>query len=68
MTSHFELLSHFCNFHVEIRIQFGVSLKALRSENVGEHFLEAVRSYLCKNGILHQSSCVDTTSQNGVAK
>ncbi|KAL0546406.1 hypothetical protein IC582_016314 [Cucumis melo] len=34
--NHSELLSHFSNFHAEIRTQLGVWLRALRSDNVSE--------------------------------
>ncbi|KAL0560874.1 hypothetical protein IC582_001289 [Cucumis melo] len=68
MKSHTELLSHFYAFHVEIKNQFNVSIKTLRTDNAGEYFSHTLGSYLCEHGIIHQSSCVDTQSQNGIAE
>ncbi|KAL0539985.1 hypothetical protein IC582_024207 [Cucumis melo] len=63
-----ELLAHFCAFHAEIKNQFNVSIKTLRTDNAGEYFSHTLGSYLCEHGIIHQSSCADTPSQNGVAE
>ncbi|XP_031744711.1 uncharacterized protein LOC101207712 isoform X1 [Cucumis sativus] len=68
MKNRSELLSHFCAFHTEIKNQFNVSIKTLRTDNAGEYFSHSLGSYLCENGIIHQSSCADTPSQNGVAE
>ena len=48
--------------------QFSGSLKVLRSNNVEEYFSHALSSYLGEHEILHQSSCVDTPSQNEVVE
>ena len=45
-----------------------MSLETLRIDNAGEHFSHTLGSYLCEHGIIHQSSCVDSPSQNGVAE
>ena len=67
MTNRSELLSHFCAFHTEIKNQFNVSIKTLRTDNVGENFSHSLGSYLCEHGIIHQFSCADTQSHNDVA-
>ncbi|KAL0556546.1 hypothetical protein IC582_005060 [Cucumis melo] len=68
MKNRSELLFHFCAFHAEIKNQFNVSIKTLRTDNAGEYFSHTLGSYLCQHGIIHQSSCANTPSQNGVAK
>ena len=68
MKNRLELLSHFCAFHAEIKNQFNVSIKTLCTDNAGEYFSHSLGSYLCEHGIIHQSSCADTPSQNGVAE
>ena len=67
MKSCSKLFSHFSVFCAEIQTQFHVSVQTLRSDNVKEYLLEHFQSFMLQNGILHQTSCVDTPSQNGVA-
>lgn len=62
------LFSIFCNFCAEIKNQFNVSLKTLRSDNAKEYTSSLFSDYMANNGILHETSCVDTASQNGVAE
>ena len=40
----------------------------LQSHDAKEYLSESFQSYMIKNGIIHQTSCVDTPSQNGVAE
>lgn len=68
MKSRSELLSHFQSFCAEIKTQFNVSVKILRIDNAKEYFSAPFQTYMTKNGMLHQSSCADTPSQNGVAE
>ena len=68
MKSYFELFSHFSAFCAEIQIQFHVSIQTLRSDNAKEYLSELFQSFILQHGILHQTSCVDTISHNGVAK
>ncbi|KAL6311472.1 hypothetical protein AAG906_012053 [Vitis piasezkii] len=53
MKNRSEVFSHFCAFSAEIKTQY-----------VSNSF----QNYMSHNGILHQTSCVDTPSQNGVAE
>ncbi|RVX01807.1 Retrovirus-related Pol polyprotein from transposon TNT 1-94 [Vitis vinifera] len=39
-----------------------------RSDNGKEYVSNSFQNYMSHNGILHQTSCVDTPSQNGVAE
>ena len=68
MKSRFELFfSHFIASCAEIQTHFHVSIQTLRSNNAKEHLSEPFQSFILQLGILHQTSCVDTPSQNGVA-
>ncbi|KAK9063841.1 hypothetical protein SSX86_017713 [Deinandra increscens subsp. villosa] len=68
MKSRSEVFTHFCSFYSEIKTQFNVSVKTLRSDNAKEYLSESFQTHFLKNGILHESSCVDTPAQNGVAE
>ena len=58
----------FQNFHKMIQTQFQTNIQVLRTDNARDFFNSVLGSYLQSNGIIHQSSCVDTPQQNGVAK
>ena len=66
MKSRFELFSHFSAFCFEIQTQFHVPIQTMRSDNAKEYLWETFLSFLLQHGILHQTSCVDTPSHNGV--
>ena len=68
MKSRSELFSHFSAFCVEIQTQFHVSVQTLRSDNAKEYLSEPFQSFMLQHGILHQISCVETPSQNGVVE
>jgi len=55
-------------FHTMVQTQFQTNIKVLRTNNGREYYNSMLNSYLQKNGIIHQSSCVDTPQQNGVAE
>ena len=42
-------------------------MQTFRSNNAKEYLLEHFQSFMLHHGILHQTLCVDTLSQNGVA-
>ena len=48
--------------------QFGKKVKRFRSDNGTEFINNEVQSYFLNNGILHESSCVHTPQQNGLAE
>lgn len=66
MKNRSELFSHFTAFCAEIKTQFNVSVQILRSDNAKEYLSKYFRNYMVQHGIIHQTSCVDTPSQNGV--
>ena len=63
-----EVNSIFLIFHKFVCTQFGTKIHALRSDNGKEYFNHNFVTYLQNEGIVYQSSCVDTPQQNGVAK
>ena len=63
-----ELFSHFSFFCSKILTQFHVLVQTLKSDNTKEYLSEPFQSFMLQHGILHQTSYVDTPSQNGVAK
>ena len=63
-----ELFSNFRVFYAEIHTQFHVYIQNLRSDNAKEYLSEQFQSFMLQNDILHQTSCVGTPSQNGVAE
>ena len=58
----------FPNFHKMIQNQFQTKIKILRTDNAKEFFKYVLGVYLLDQGIIHQSSCVDTPQQNGIAE
>ena len=68
MKNHCELFSHLSAFCAEIQTQFHVSVKILRSDNAKEYLSEPFQSFMLQHQILHQTFCVDTPFQNGVAE
>lgn len=51
-----------------IKNQFGVQPKRFRSDNARDYFNETLTSFFQKQGVIHESSCVETPQQNGVAE
>ena len=63
-----ELFSHFHAFCAKIHTRFHVYVQNMRSDNAEEYMSEQFQPLMLQNGILHQTSCVDTPSENGVAE
>ncbi|CAH9083140.1 unnamed protein product [Cuscuta epithymum] len=63
-----ELFTHFSAFCVEIKTQFNVLVRVLRGDNAQEYLSAPFKSFMLQHGIIHQTSCVDTPPQNGVAE
>ena len=68
MKSRSKLFSHFSAFCAEIQTQFQVFVQTLRSDNAKEYLSEPFQSFMLQHRILHQTSCVNTPFQNGVAE
>ena len=45
-----------------------MGIKKLRFDNAREYFNQVLSLYFQKEGIIHESSCVDTPEQNGVTE
>jgi hypothetical protein len=63
-----DVFSVFQMFHKMIQTQFNTSIKIVRSDNGGEYMSGDLRTYFREHGIIHQTTCVDTPQQNGVAE
>lgn len=68
MKSRSELFTIFCHFCSKIHTQFGCFVSVLCSDNAKEYFSEPFLIFMNENGMLHQSSCILTPQQNGVAE
>ncbi|CAL0299836.1 unnamed protein product [Lupinus luteus] len=53
------------NFSSLVNTQFGLRIKSIRSDNDKEFCLN---EFYAKNGIEHQTSCVETPQQNGIVE
>ena len=56
----------FQTFHSMVQQQFNVKIQILRTDNGKEYFNSIIGHYLSQQGIIHQSSCVDTPQQMGL--
>ena len=63
-----EVAQLFQYFHNMVKTQFQACIQVLRTDNGREYYNSELGSYLQKHGIVHQSSCVNTPQQNGVAE
>ncbi|GAB2275324.1 hypothetical protein Dimus_039121 [Dionaea muscipula] len=68
MKNRSELFSIFTVFHAEIQTQFSLPIRTFRSDNASEYFSHSFTTFMATHGILHESSCPDTPSQNGVTE
>ena len=68
MKNRSKLFSHFRTLCAEIHAQFHLYVQTLRSDNAKEYLSEPFQSFMLQNVFLHQTSCVDTPSQNGVSE
>lgn len=58
----------FKNFNTMIQTQFQTKKQVLKTDNAKEYFEYVLGDYLLSQGIVHQSSCVNTPQQNGIAE
>lgn len=68
MKDHSELFSIVQTFCAEIKNQFGVSICTFRRDNAREYLSSQFKQFMSTHGILHQTSCPNTTQQNGIAE
>ena len=63
-----ELFHIFQSFFNEIKTEFGVLIRVLRSDNGCEYFSHYFKQFMASHSILHQTSCDYTPHQNGVVE
>ena len=63
-----EVISAFKNFYTLVCNQYGAKVKVLRSDNGTEYINKDFSDFLSSLGIIHQTTCVSTSEQNGVAE
>ena len=59
------VLPSFCKM---IYTQFGTPIKKFRTDNARDYFNNHLHQSFQQEGIIHESSCIDTPQQNGVAE
>ena len=55
-------------FFAMVERQFNTLIKCFRSDNARDFFNETLSTFFRTKGVIHQSSCVRTPEQNGVAE
>ncbi|PKU66636.1 Retrovirus-related Pol polyprotein from transposon TNT 1-94 [Dendrobium catenatum] len=68
LTNKSDMFDKFCEFHKLIERQFAHKIKILRTDNGTEFVNHKFHTYCKHTGILHQTTCPHTPSQNGVAE
>ncbi len=68
MKSKHEVIDKFMEFKALVENQLGRKIKILRSDNGLEYLNKSMKKYCAVNGITHQTTCVYTPQQNGVAE
>lgn len=68
MKEKLEVKEIFENFNKITQTQFQTKIQVLRTDNAREYYHYILKPYLLENGIVHQSSCIDTPQHNGVAE
>lgn len=63
-----DVFSVFHMFHKMIQTRFNTSIKIVCLDNRGEYMSIDLGTHFCEHGIIHQSICVDTFQQNGIAE
>src|SRR5262249_16875264 len=58
----------FPNFYNMMKTQFGVDIKKFRSDNAKDFFNHSLTTFFQTKGIIHESSCIYTPQQNGLAE
>jgi transposase InsO family protein len=51
-----------------LHTQFSSKIKILRSDNSSEYMSHIMIQYLSMHDIIHQTSCIHTPQQNGIAE
>lgn len=65
LKENFETKKFFQNFHKMIQTQFQTQIRILRTHNGNECISKNLGDYLANNGIIHQTSYINTPQQKG---
>ena len=63
-----EVSQIFQKFYKMVKNQFKTKIQILRTDNGREYYNVVLGNFLSSEGIIHQSSCVETPQQNGVSE
>ena len=63
-----DVLECFMDFHKLIMTQYNACVKVLRTDNGTEYVNKEFDEYLSNFGIVHQTTCPNTSEQNGLAE
>lgn len=63
-----DYFSSFIAFYKMVLTQFNAKLHILKCDNGGEYLSSGFSSYLTKSGIVHQTTFLGTSEQNGVVE
>ena len=58
----------FKKFYNMIQTQFHAKIQVLKTNNARDYFNSIIGEFLLREGIVHQSSYIDTPQQNGISK
>lgn len=58
----------FKTFHKTVKTQFQTNIQNFKTNNGTEYSNQLLENYFPENGIIHESSCVDTPQQNEVVE
>ena len=68
MREKYDVKTIFKKFYTMVQTQFQKNIQILLSDNGREYFKNVLGLFYLEKGIVHQSSCVDTPQQNGLAE
>ena len=60
-----EVRTHLINFFAYVENQFKTTIKCIRSDNGAEF---AMKTFFASKGTIHQTTCIETPQQNGIAE
>ncbi|CAI8591410.1 unnamed protein product, partial [Vicia faba] len=60
-----QIIQNFCKL---VQTRFNTQIQVFRTDNGIEFFNKIVGNFFLENGIVHQSSCVNSPQQNGIAQ
>jgi transposase InsO family protein len=63
-----EVLRCFQDFHKLVANQFNTRIRIIQTDNGKEYVNNVFGAYLSEHGIIHQTTCLNTPPQNGVAE